>query len=162
MPIASGKTQSRGPSRFEETNAKLLKLVTILEPRFSKQQIADELGISVEHLGNLVRGHHKTSRVIDRAAEGLLRRFGEKEPRSGNDFIVARIKNLHWPTISILIRDLRGEIIDEFTVLLTDDEQSEVADFTVAIFSISSNHSPAVTQLIISTGGSIRKEVPWS
>lgn len=148
--------RKRGATRFAASPTNLLKLIEVTKDRFTKEQVADELGVSESHLKSCINGTSPTSRVLDRAAEGLVRRFAKVE---GDRIVIAHIATQHWPTIRTLIRDLRGDVIEEIDTLHTSTPGGS-PESTLVIFTLDQRHLIVVEQLIKSTGGAVKKKLP--
>lgn len=96
------------------------------------------------------------------ACEGLIRRFGKEvgdAKGGGTRLIVARVAESHWPTVSMLVTGLQGSVVDEFQALVTGVKDA-VDKVVVVILTLDAQHEPAVSQLIRSTGGEVRKVLP--
>lgn len=143
---------------IESSNAMILQLMEIAKDKnFSRQQVADEIGISPSYLGQMISGKEPVGRVHARAAEAVVRRFKAVDTKV--KMIVAHVVASHWTTVALVIKNLRGEVIDEFEALLTTEQVANPERFVVAIYSIDNQHEPAIRSMITSTGGQVRKTI---
>lgn len=114
--------------------------------------IGEMLGISGSHLSSCLSEKTVTSKTISLAAKAVLNTLGIGAAK----VVVCCVPTEHWNTVSTLISNLEGDVVVEMNALLAD-EKYDPLDRNIVIFHIAALHEKAVTTLITTLGGEIKK-----